>query len=298
MLRILTREETHGEFPKPELVFVLIANDYRYLITTAAAEFLYDVVAQLRARHSVIVDEISLPFYKELYPAIKLGQLNSGNANSPFAQLMNAITAYADSFVAVAQKSTPASGALAEQFDRVTGVPLSARDLTWSYAGFVTMAQRRAGQYPASWGTRQAAPAPATCAGTSTKGVYVPALAAGAPNVTSACQINVVFDVNATTYFGENIYIIGNTDDLGNWDINNALPMSAGGYTSERPLWSISAYLTAGQQVSYKYVRQENCNQPYIYETTNRTLTVPACGGAAITTNEAWTGPVGTSGSC
>jgi glucoamylase len=269
-----------------------------YLITTAAAEFLYDVVAQLRARHNVIVDEISLPFYKELYPSIKIGQLNSGNANSPFSHLMDAITAYADSFVAVAQKYTPASGALAEQFNRTNGTPMSARDLTWSYAAFVTMSQRRAGQYPATWGTRQAAPAPAKCAGTSAKGVYVPALAAGAPNVTSYCQVAVTFDVNATTYFGENIYVTGNTDDLGNYEAANSLPLGAGGYTSDRPLWSLTAYLTAGQTINYQYVRQENCDQAYIYETVNRTLTVPACGGTAITTNDAWVGAVGTSGSC
>jgi glucoamylase len=211
---------------------------------------------------------------------------------------MNAVTAYADSFVAVAEKYIPADGHLAEQFNRDTGVPLSAVDLTWSYAAFVTMSQRRAGQYPASWGTRNAAAPPATCAATSAQGVYTPALAAGAPNVTSSCQINVVFNVNASTYFGENIYVIGNTDDLGAWDIANSLPLGAGGYTSERPLWSASAYLNAGESVSYKYVRQENCDQPYIYETLNRTLTVPACGSAGITEEDAWVGPVGTSGNC
>ena len=92
--------------------------------------------------------------------------------------------------------------------------------------------------------------------------------------------------------------MIGNTDDLGAWDINNALPMNAGDYTQARPLWYVSAYLNAGESVTYQYVRQEDCNQPYIYETINRTLTVPPCGGAAITTNDAWVGPVGTSGGC
>ena len=255
-------------------------------------------MAQWKARHNLYVDATSLAFFKDLYPAVTIQKYDSGNANSPFAQIMNAVTAYADSFVAVAEKYIPSNGSLAEQFNRDTGVPLSAYDLTWSYAAFVTMAQRRAGQYPASWGTRNAAAPPATCAATSTPGIYAPATAAGAPNVTSTCQVNIVFDVNATTYYGENLYVIGNTDDLGAWDIDNALPMGAGGYTSERPLWSVSAYLSAGETISYKYVRQEDCNQPYIYETGNRTLTVPACGGASITTNDAWVGPVGTSGGC
>lgn len=211
---------------------------------------------------------------------------------------MRAVLKYADSFVAIAQKYTPADGGLAEQYNRNTGAPLSAEDLTWSYAAFITMAERRAGQYPPTWETRRAAPLPAKCSSGSTPGVYVPATAAGAPNVTTSCQINVVFNVNATTYFGENIYVVGNTDDLGAWDINNAYPLGAGGYTAERPLWSGSAFLSAGQTVNYKYVRQENCGQPYIYEAVNRTLVVPACGSAAITTDDAWNGPLGTPGSC
>ncbi|KAH6676308.1 1, 4-alpha-D-glucan glucohydrolase [Halenospora varia] len=269
-----------------------------YLITTAAAEYLYDAVAQWKARHNLIVDDDSYDFFKDLYPAVTKRQYNSGNENSPFVQIMNAVTAYADSFLAIAEKYTPASGALAEQYDRNTGAPLSARDLTWSYAAFVTMAERRSGQYPGTWGTRQAAPAPASCAASSTPGKYVPATAAGAPNVTSSCQVNVVFNVNASTYYGENIYIIGSTDDLGAWNEANSLPLSAGGYTADRPLWSTSAYLNAGETASYKYARQENCNQPWVYESQNRTLVVPACGSAAITVEEAWVGPVGTPGSC
>lgn len=276
----------------------LSANTFRYLITTAAAEFLYDAVAQWKARHNLYVDSTSLAFFKDLYPAVEIRKYDSGNDNSPFAQIMNAVTAYADSFVAIAQKYTPTDGSLAEQFNRDTGAPLSAIDLTWSYAAFVTMTQRRSGKYPTSWGSRNAVAPPATCSASSTKGVYVPATAAGAPNVTSSCQVEVVFNVNASTYFGENLYVIGNTDDTGAWNIDNALPMGAGGYTSSRPLWSVSAYLNAGETVSYKYVRQENCNQPYLYETQNRTLTVPACGSDGITQEDAWTGPVGTAGTC
>ena len=257
---------------------------------------MYDAVAQWKARASVTVDGTSVAFFKDIYPNVKAEKYSS--RNSEFIKIMDAVTAYADSYVAVAQNNTPADGSLSEQFDRVTGEPLSAIDLTWSYAAFVTMAQRRAGKYPASWGSNTAAAPPATCSGTSTQGVYAPATAAGAPNVTSSCQILTQFNVNATTYYGENIYVIGNTTDLGAWDVDNAYPMSADDYTQDRPLWNVSVYLTAGETINYKYVRQEDCNQPYIYETENRTLTVPPCGGASISTNDAWVGPVGTSGNC
>jgi glucoamylase len=211
---------------------------------------------------------------------------------------MNAVTAYADSFVAIVEQYTPANQSLAEQFNRDTGVPLSAGDLTWSYAAFITMAQRRTAQFPTSWNSRKATPPPSTCSMTSTQGTYSPALLAGAPNVTSTCQINVVFNVNASTYFGENIFVIGNTPDLGSWDFDNAYPLGAGMFTAERPLWTVSAFLDAGQTVDYVYVRQENCDQPNIFETVNRTLVLPPCGGQAVVTNDAWTGAVGTPGNC
>lgn len=272
------------------------ANFVRYLITTAAAEYLYDAVAQWNARKIVKVDDTSIAFFKDIYPKVATRQYKSSDAE--FRKIMDAVTAYADSYVAIAQKYTPADGSLAEQFDRSTGDPISAIDLTWSYAAFVTMAQRRAGQYPASWGSQNVAPPPATCSGTSTQGVYAPATAAGAPNVTTSCQILVQFNVNATTYYGENIYVVGNTTDLGVWNIDNAYPLSAGGYTQERPLWNMGVYLTAGDAISFKYVRQEDCNQPYIWETETRTLIVPPCEGASIITNDAWVGPTGSSKNC
>jgi len=227
-----------------------------------------------------------------------VGKVNGGNENAPFAQILDKVTAYADSFVAVSEKYTPANGSLSEQFNRNTGVPLSAVDLTWSYAAFITMAQRRAGQFPVSWGSKSAALPSAVCTGTATQGVYAPALAAGAPNVTTTCQINVVFNINATTYFGENVFVIGNTTDLGVWDFDNSYPLGAGGFTAERPLWSVSAFLNAGETISYVYVRQEDCGQANIYETVNRTLTIPPCGGDTVTTNDAWVGDVGTPGNC
>lgn len=160
------------------------------------------------------------------------------------------------------------------------------------------MAERRAGQYPPTWETRRAAPLPATCAPGSTPGLYIPATAAGAPNVTSSCQIEVNFNVNASTYFGENIYILGSADELGGNDINNAYPLGAGGYTSERPLWAASIFLNAGQSITYKYARQQNCDRPFIVESASRTLVVPACGGHPISTDDAYNGPVGTPGPC
>lgn len=265
-----------------------------YLITSAAAEFLYDAVAQWNSSQSISVDATSQAFFKDVYPDVTVKTYTGGD----ITVITDAVTAYADSYAAIVEKYTPSNGSLAEQFDRDAGVALSAIDLTWSYAGFVTMSQRRAGQFPASWGSRNAAPPSSSCTGGSTAGLYVPATAAGAPNVTETCQVNVVFNVNATTYYGEDVYVVGNTTDIGAWNMANSIPMNAGKYSTADPLWYANVYLDAGETVSYTYVRQQDCGQGYLYETMNRTISVPACGGAAVTTEDAWTGPGGTSGNC
>jgi glucoamylase len=49
-----------------------------------------------------------------------------------------------DAFMARVRALTPEDGSLSEQVDRTTGAPISARDLTWSYAAFVSTARLRA----------------------------------------------------------------------------------------------------------------------------------------------------------
>lgn len=51
-----------------------------------------------------------------------------------------------DAYLSTVRRVAPEDGALSEQFDRETGVPVSARHLAWSYAAFITCAAaRRAG---------------------------------------------------------------------------------------------------------------------------------------------------------
>ncbi len=48
-----------------------------------------------------------------------------------------------DAYLATLRDFTPADGALPEQIDRTTGMPNSARHLTWSYAAFISTARER-----------------------------------------------------------------------------------------------------------------------------------------------------------
>lgn len=273
-----------------------------YLITIGSAEFLYDAVAQWERQGFIDVDSTSLAFFKDLYPAAEVKTYKKCSKTGPFRQILDAVTAYADSFVSVVQQYTPSDGSLAEQFLKTApGSPTSAADLTWSYAAFLGMTHRREGHFPPSW-TQAVTPAPKTCSSDSVAGVYVPATAAGAPNVTIGCTSTVLFVVNASTYYGENIYLTGNSSDLGKWDLNNAMPMQSSNYTDARPMWFAQVPLTAGDIVTYKYAREQDCGQPWIWETVNRTLEVPACVEGStevlLETDDAFVGERGRSGGC
>ena len=48
-----------------------------------------------------------------------------------------------DAFLETVRRFTPESGLMAEQFDRTTGMPTSAKDLAWSHAAFLTCVNAR-----------------------------------------------------------------------------------------------------------------------------------------------------------
>ncbi|RAK73005.1 glycoside hydrolase family 15 protein [Aspergillus fijiensis CBS 313.89] len=141
-----------------------------YLTTLAAAEQLYDALYQWDRQGVIEVTAVSAPFFADLIRDIV--PESYPRASDEYAAISDAVRRYADGFVAVVQQYTPADGGLAEQFDRTTGQPVSAVDLTWSFAAFLTATARRSGAVPPSWGASAAEPAPATCSATSVRGQY------------------------------------------------------------------------------------------------------------------------------
>ncbi|KAF2106605.1 1, 4-alpha-D-glucan glucohydrolase [Lophiotrema nucula] len=275
-----------------------------YLTTLAVAEQIYDAIQTWSSLNSLTITDLDLPFWQDFYPSAAVGTYTPGDdGTSTFTKLVDAALAYADAFVSIALKYTPASGALAEQYSRENGTAVSARDLTWSYASFVTMRAARLSattDYPQvpSWGAPSGDEVPeGACVASSVIGTYSPATGAGAPPGSGGCTVLVTFNVNASTFFGENIYLSGSSVDLGEWRTGDALAMSASGYTDARPLWSAEVELPANSSVVYHYLRNEP-DGSWLYETTNRTLDVPVCGnmvgGSNATVEDAWVGPVGT----
>ncbi|KAK5149060.1 hypothetical protein LTR04_000139 [Oleoguttula sp. CCFEE 6159] len=201
---------------------------------------------------------------------------NANNGSAAFTDILGAMTNYADGFVSLVRQYTPTNGSFSEQYNKTTGEPLSAWALTWSFASFVTMSQRRSGEYPASWGLKNAPATPSTCstAGSGPES-YAPATAAGAPTVDMSCSVQITFHVNASTNFGTNIYVSGNIPALGNWSPSYE-PMTPPSY----PIWEAIVQAPPNTVVSYSYVQQNPTN--YAFEQGNRTITTPACGDGRV----------------
>ncbi|KAG5971531.1 hypothetical protein E4U55_001190 [Claviceps digitariae] len=212
-----------------------------YLTTLAAAEQLHDAVYQWSRIGSISVDSLSLGFFRDLVPSIATGTYASGSAT--YRAIIAAVSAYADGFVALVQEYTPRDGALAEQFDKESGAPRSAADLTWSYAAFVSMSERRSGVVASSWGEPSSHIIPATCS---------PA----APPPPPACGSTMTFNIRVQTQYGESIYLTGSLNELKNWSPTNAIPLSAARYTPDNPLWTVQVQLPASTDFQYKYIKK------------------------------------------
>lgn len=117
-----------------------------YFCTLGAAEFYYRLAAQALSYGGVLKTPVNAEFRQRL-----------GLHGAP-AQQAQALLAQGDRIMETVRAYTPADGSLAEQFDKATGLPRSARHLTWSYAAFITAAAARAGALDAL--ARQPAPLP------------------------------------------------------------------------------------------------------------------------------------------
>ncbi|KAG5645422.1 hypothetical protein DXG03_006246 [Asterophora parasitica] len=244
-----------------------------YLTTLAVAEQLYDALIVWKAQGSLIVTALSQPFFANLSPGVAVGTYAS--TTSTFTTLTTAVKTYADSFVAVVAKYTPANGALAEQYTRNSGAPTSAADLTWSYAALLTAVGARKGVVPKSWGAAGLT-VPTTCERNTGGGG-----GGGGTPPGGGGTVTVSFNVQATTIWGENIYITGSVDGLANWSPNNALLLSADSY----PIWKITVTLPASTSIQYKYIRKFNGAVTWESD-PNRQFTTPASG--SYTLNDSW----------
>lgn len=239
-----------------------------YLTTLAAAEQLYSAIYQWDRIGSIAVDTTSLAFFRDILPSVNTGTYAKGS--STYTSIINAVRTYADDFIAVVQKYTPANGALAEQYNRNNGAPLSARDLTWSYAAFLTAIERRDGIVPPTWGEPNANTVPSVCT---------------AP---PACNARITFNARVVTVPGEDVFIVGSLTELGNWAPGSGVALSASKYTQNDPLWYVEVDLPAERSFEYKYIKRLPGGQIVWESDPNRRYTTTTGCGSSGTRNDVW----------
>jgi glucoamylase len=132
-----------------------------YLATLAVAEQLYDALLTWDTLHAIEVTPISQAFFAQFVPGITPGTYRADSESESeststtyYSRLSAAIRAYADGFVAIVARHTPTDGGLAEQFDKASGAPASAADLSWSYAAALTTFRARKGGSGGAWGAK------------------------------------------------------------------------------------------------------------------------------------------------
>ncbi|WP_018252938.1 carbohydrate-binding module family 20 domain-containing protein [Salinispora mooreana] len=101
------------------------------------------------------------------------------------------------------------------------------------------------------------------------------------PSQSPSDRVNVTFAVTATTVWGQNVFVVGDHPDLGSWNPDRALPMSAASY----PQWRLTTPLSSGIAIQYKYIRKESNGQVTWENGSNRTATIPNSGTLTLTDN-------------
>lgn len=96
-------------------------------------------------------------------------------------------------------------------------------------------------------------------------------------------MIPVTFTVNnAATEWGQNIYIVGNCAELGNWAVDKAVgPAECPNY----PTWILTAYLTPGAQIEFKAIKKDGAGNVTWQDGNNHTYTVPQTGAGQVMVN-------------
>lgn len=291
-----------------------------YLATFAAAEQLYDALYQWNAIGSLTITDVSLAFFKDVYSSAAVGTYSK--TSTQYTAIVAAVKTYADGYMTKAQQYTPSSGALAEQFDRNNGSPLSAADLTWSYAAFLSASDRRAGIVPASWGSVNGNTVPSgTCGSSTYSGSYSKASVSfpanqtpGTAGTTTAATatatgtatgttsepastatscvvpatVAVTFNEVVTTVYGQTVKIVGSIAELGSWNTANAISLSASGYTSSNHLWSVALNLPSGTTFQYKFINVASSGAVTWESDPNRQYTVPATCDTTATVASSW----------
>jgi alpha-amylase len=105
----------------------------------------------------------------------------------------------------------------------------------------------------------------------------------GTTSPSTCSSVATTFEANVTTAWGENVFVVGNTAALGNWDPASAVALSSAAY----PVWRATVTLPAGTAVQYKYIKK-NGSSVVLESDPNRTRTTATTAPCSATWSDAW----------
>jgi glucoamylase len=112
-----------------------------FLATAAYAEYCYRLAADYQKTGTIKVNRWTRRFLASMVPALKLGDADEEtitDSDVRFNEVIKGLRDSGDSFLRRIRFHTDLDGHLSEQYNRDNGYLQGARDLTWSYASFVT----------------------------------------------------------------------------------------------------------------------------------------------------------------
>ena len=89
-------------------------------------------------------------------------------------------------------------------------------------------------------------------------------------NVLSGDQNQIVFHVSAETQLGENIYIVGNIPELGNWNPDNCTESML---NPNYPEWFLPVSVPSGTTIEFKFIKKDALGNITWESGSNRTVT-------------------------
>ena len=102
-------------------------------------------------------------------------------------------------------------------------------------------------------------------------------------NLLTGDQVSVRFIINnATTAFGENVYLTGNTAELGNWDPDKAIGPFFNQIMTTYPSWYYDVSVPAGTELQFKFIKKNGAAVTW-EGGSNHTYTAPASGVGTVT---------------
>jgi alpha-amylase len=98
----------------------------------------------------------------------------------------------------------------------------------------------------------------------------------------ASSTVSATFGVNATTSYGQNVYVVGSIPALGSWNTANAVALSSASY----PVWRGTVTLPSNTAFEYKYIKKDPDGSVEWESGANRSASSGT--GATLTLNDSW----------